>query len=92
MKSNKTYNTMRSDLETSNQDLIRKVNELQGHISFLDETIAKYRKQSTELQKIKKQIEELLMLLIDNKVIKGWYYNGEYHWEINENEQLKQSR
>lgn len=89
MKTEKTFNAMRNDLEGNNQDLIRKVNELQGHISFLEETINKYREQAKKFDQVKKQIESLLMLCIDNKLIKGWYYNGEYHWEIVENEQSK---
>lgn len=84
MKTDKTYNKMRSELETGNHDLVRENEKLRGLVSYQEEQLGKYRKALENTDKIKMSFETLLTELIDRKIIKGWYYNGNYHWEYKE--------
>ncbi|MCQ2598186.1 MAG: hypothetical protein MJ181_10115 [Treponema sp.] len=37
-----------------------------------------------EIKLLKAQIEKLLYICIDKGIVSSWYYNGAYHWELDD--------
>lgn len=62
MKTEKTYNNMKTNLEGNYQDLERENEKLRGYISHLEEQLQAYRTIANEYAEVKKKLEELLVI------------------------------
>lgn len=62
MKTDKTYNNMKTNLEGNYQDLERENEKLRGYISHLEEQLQAYRVIVNEYAEVKKKLEELLVI------------------------------
>ena len=80
------------ELEKENAELKEQINQLSNdnHVlktAFItqEEQIEKIKIENDEkLWLVNHQLEELLKLGKDKGIIKSWYTNGEYHWELAE--------
>lgn len=71
------------------EELVKHINTLVEENKELKKNINDWRlscrREHSSNEKMKNSIEEILHYLMDNKLIKSWYYNGTYHIELKEN-------
>lgn len=79
------YQKEQAELSNSVNELTNLKTELESKVAELEKQIEKIKIENDEkLWLVNHQLEELLKLGKDKGIIKSWYTNGEYHWELAE--------
>lgn len=80
---NKWVDVMPEDLDSENELDCSLDDKILGDLQAKDAAITALSSRVGNLVRAKTSAEKVMHYLIDHKMISGWYFNGEFHIEIN---------